>query len=110
MADPVQITDTNFAAEVLQNDRVVLASFWAEWNTPSQKLLDTLQTVATDLSNQVKIAAVNIDEASATVSECRVLNVPTMMAFKNGLPVVTLTGTPTAAAIKKAIAPFLPPE
>ena len=84
MAKPVQITDTNFRAEVLQNDRVVLTSFWSEWNTPSQKLLDTLQKVATELAEQVKVTAANSDEAPATVPEYRWLNVPAVVAFKNG--------------------------
>jgi len=110
MAEPVQITDTNFDAEVLQNDRVVLANFWAEWRADSQKLLDTLQKISTDLKGDVKIAAVNIDEAPATVSTYRVLNVPTIIAFKNRLPVVTMEGAITASSIKKQIQPYLPPE
>ncbi len=110
MAEPVQITDTNFDAEVLQNDRVVLANFWAEWRDASKKQLDTLQKIAADLGDDVKIAAVNIDEAPATVSAYRVLNVPTIIAFKNRLPVVTMEGEITASSIKKQIKPYLPPE
>ncbi len=110
MAEPVKITDINFDAEVLKNDRVVLAGFWAEWNETSKKMLDTLQKVADDLAGDVKLVTVDIDEAPATVSAYGVLKVPTVIAFKNGLDVLTIAGKATATEIEKKIKPYLPPE
>ena len=110
MAEPVQITDINFDAEVLKNDRVVLAGFWAEWSDASKKMLDTLQKVADNLADDVKLVTVNIDEAPATVSAYQVLRVPTVIVFKNSLAVVTIAGKATPAEIEKKVKPYLPPE
>ena len=110
MAEPVKITDTNFDAEVLKNDRVVLAGFWAEWSETSKKMLETLQKVADDLADDVKYVTVNIDEAPATVSAYQVLKVPTTVAFKNSLPVFSVEGKATTTDIKKKLNPYLLPE
>ncbi len=110
MTEPVKITDINFDAEVLKNDRVVLAGFWAEWSGASKKMLDTLQKVADDLPADVKFVMVDIDEAPATVSAYKVLKVPTTIAFKNGLPVFSVVGKATASEIKKKLEPYLLPE
>ncbi len=110
VADSVKIIDTNFDAEVLKNDRVIIAGFWAEWNEPSKKMLDTLKKVADDFTGDVKLVTVDIDKAPATVSTYRVLNVPTMAAYKNGVVVATIEGKASASEIKKTLKPFLPPE
>lgn len=92
MAKPVQITDTNFSAEVLQNDVIVLAGFWSEWRAASKKLMDTLVSVADENADVVKVVSLNIDQTPRTAANYAVLSVPTFIAFKNGQAIVRLEG------------------
>ena len=92
MTEPVQITDTNFNAEVLQNDVIVLAGFWSDWSSASKKLMDTLVNVANENADVVKVVSLNIDQTPRTAAEYAVLKVPTFIAFKNGQAIVKLDG------------------
>jgi len=92
MIEAVQITDTNFNAEVLQNDIIVLAGFWSEWQTASKKLMDTLVSVANENADVAKVVSLNINQAPRTTAKYAVLNVPTFIAFKNGQAIAKLDG------------------
>ncbi len=108
MAEPVQVTDITFDAEVLKNDLIVLASFWSEWSTPSKKMTALLENVAKKFTATIKLVALNIDEAPRTTSAYGVLNVPTVIVFRNSQPVETIVGPTTQKEIEKKISPYLP--
>ncbi len=103
MIEAVQITDTNFNAEVLQNDVIVLAGFWSEWRSESKKLMDTLLSVANENADVVKVVSLNIDQAPRTTAKYAVLKVPTFIAFKNGQAMVKLDGKIPKKDVEKSI-------
>ena len=78
------ITDASFDAEVLKNDLIVITHFWAEWRSPCKKVKSLLATLAPKYASQVKIVNLDIDENPNTTSKYEVLNIPTVLVFKNG--------------------------
>lgn len=107
MATPVTVTDASFDAEVLKSDLIVVTDFWAEWSSPCQKIAPILDQLATEFEAQVKVAKLDIDTNPTAVSSYAVLNVPTVIVFKNGQPVERLTGPASKQEFVDAIKPYL---
>ncbi len=79
-----EFTDANFAAEVLQGDKPVLVDFWAPWCGPCKMIGPIVEKLAKDLSGQVKIGKLNVDENPQIAQEYGVMSIPTLLLFKGG--------------------------
>ena len=86
MAAPniVNLTQENFAAEVLKASTPVLVDFWAEWCGPCKMIAPVLDELATEYAEQVKIGKVNIDQQQALAAEYGVRAIPTLLLFHKG--------------------------
>ncbi len=80
----VTVTDESFERDVLQASGPVLVDFWAEWCGPCKQIGPALDQISEELSDEVTVAKVNIDESPTTPSRYGVRGIPTMMLFKNG--------------------------
>ena len=80
----VAVTDESFEKDVLQADHPVLVDFWAEWCGPCKQIAPALEQISDELSGQVTIAKLNIEESPTTPSRYGVRGIPTMMLFKGG--------------------------
>src|SRR4051794_24132092 len=86
MASPniVDLTQANFAQEVLQSSTPVLVDFWAEWYGPCKMIAPILGELADEYDGRVKIAKVNIDEQQGLAAEYGVRAIPTLLLFHQG--------------------------
>ena len=80
----VKVTDESFERDVLNADHPVLVDFWAEWCGPCKQIAPALDQISEELSGQITIAKVNIEDSPTTPSRYGVRGVPTMMLFKDG--------------------------
>jgi thioredoxin 1 len=80
----VKVTDESFEKDVLQASGPVLVDFWAEWCGPCKQIAPALEQIADELSGNVTVAKLNIEESPTTPSRYGVRGIPTMMLFKGG--------------------------
>jgi len=84
MKPTVEINEENFENEVLRSNQPVLVDFWAEWCGPCKMLAPVLDEIATEQSDRVKVAKVNLDENPALAERYQITAVPTLLYFANG--------------------------
>jgi len=85
----------------------VLVDFWAEWCAPCRMTTPVLEAFARDQAGQIKIVKLNIDQNPATANQFNVRSIPTLILFKNGLPIETMIGAMSASALRERLNPHL---
>jgi len=78
------VTDDSFEADVLGAEEPILIDFWAEWCGPCHQIAPALEEIATEMSDKVTVAKLNIDENPMTPSKYGVRGIPTLILFKGG--------------------------
>lgn len=98
------ITDNNFNQSVSENS-LILIDFWAEWCGPCKKLGPILDEVSQETG--LLVGKLNVDENEEKTLEYGVSSIPTMVLFKDGLPVHTVIGAMPKHKILKELAEWL---
>ena len=84
MSDLQQVNSESFDKEVLKSQKPVLVEFGAVWCQPCRILEPVLEELAKEWGETVKVAKLDVDEATQLTMNYQVLSVPTTMLFKNG--------------------------
>lgn len=89
---PVNVTDANFQAEVLNSDLPVLVDFWAAWCGPCRMMGPVIDEIAGEYEGKLKVCKMNVDENPNTPTKYGIMSIPTLILFKDGAPVKKLIG------------------
>jgi thioredoxin 1 len=85
MADNIlHLKDSDFDKAITEAKGVALVDFWAQWCMPCKMIAPVLEAVANDFAGKVTIAKIEVDEAGETASRFNVMNIPTLIFFKDG--------------------------
>ena len=88
----VNVTDTNFVAEIEQAKGLALVDFWAVWCGPCQAIAPVIEQLAEQMAGKVKFAKLDTDTNQNTAVRFNVRSIPTVMFFKDGRHVDTVIG------------------
>jgi thioredoxin 1 len=87
-----EVTDADFAGQVLGADLPVLVEFTADWCPPCRQMAPVLSALAAEESGRLKVVQLNVDHNPGTTNAYKVLSMPTFMVFQGGEPVKSMVG------------------
>jgi thioredoxin 1 len=79
----IVINDEKFETEVLKAEQPVLAYFWAPWCGPCKLVAPSVDWIAANYSDRLKVVKMEIDPNPLTVKQYKVEGVPAFRLFKN---------------------------
>ena len=102
----IEVTDSNFQAEVLESDTAVLVDFWAPWCGPCRVIAPSLEEINEEREN-LRVVKLNVDENQVTSARYDVMSIPTLILFKNGQPANRIIGALPKKRLVQELEPAL---
>ena len=103
MTKPRELTDANFQSEVLDSDQLVLVDFWAAWCGPCRAVGPTIDKLAEQYADTVKVGKLNVDDNPQASAKFGIQSIPAVLLFKDGKVVETLVGVQSKERYEQAI-------
>ena len=107
MSEPFEATDDNWEAQVLESELPVLVDFWAEWCGPCKAIAPTLEELAGDYGERLKVVKVDIDENQQKAQQYNIRSIPQLLLFKDGNEVDRIIGAVPKSQLTEKIEPHL---
>jgi thioredoxin 1 len=97
------VTDDNFDAEVKQSEKLTLVDFWAEWCGPCKMIAPTIDELAEQYNDQLKVCKMDVDSNQRTAQEYAVRSIPSLLFFKGGEVIETVVGAVPKQRLEEVI-------
>ena len=107
MANAAAVTDASFETEVLKSSVPVLVDFWAAWCGPCKMIAPTVDQLASEYAGKLKVMKLDVDANMEISTRYSVLNIPTLLLFKDGQVVEKMVGALPKPAMLAKIPPHI---
>jgi len=98
-----EITDANFEQEVLNNDKIAVVDFWAEWCGPCRMVGPIIEQMAEEYEGKALIGKVDVDNNPNVAMKYGIRSIPTILYIKNGEVVDKQIGAASKPALVKKL-------
>ena len=102
-----ELTTENFVQEVLNSSVPVLVDFWAAWCMPCRMIAPVLEEISQTYDGRCKVLKLNVDDAVEVATKFGVMNIPTLIFFKDGSEFSRISGVVPKGAITEKIEEML---
>ena len=79
---------------VSDSETPVIVDFWADWCGPCKSMEPMLEEMSDLMGGKLKFVKVNVDDDRELAIRFQVKTLPTLLIFREGRPVDTITGAP----------------
>lgn len=107
MSAAQDVTEQNFEELVLKSDIPVMVDFWAEWCGPCKMLTPTVDAIAEELADKLKVYKLDVQTSASIASKYGVASIPTLIIFKGGEQVERIVGLQSKQNIISKLEPQL---
>ena len=80
----IEVNENNFQQEVLDSTIPVLVDMWAPWCMPCRMVAPTVEKIAQDNSDKLKVCKLNIDNNQNLAARYNIQGIPALLIFKDG--------------------------
>ncbi len=107
MPNEITLTDREFENTISNSDKPVLVDFWAPWCGPCRFVGPILSEIAVERATDLKVGKLNVDDNPVVSQKFGISSIPTLILFKNGLPIERIVGAMPKDMLMKYIEPHL---
>lgn len=99
----VLITDQNFGNEVKESTVPVLVDFGADWCMPCKMIAPLVGEVSQEYKGKLKVGKMDVDNNTGIATDLGIMNIPTLIIFKNGEELDRIVGVISKNQLKEKI-------
>ncbi len=99
----LEVSDTSFESEVLQNKLPVLVDFWAPWCSPCHQISPLVEKLAKEYAGRIGFCKLNVDDNPLAAGKFQVQSIPLLLFFKDGKVIEQSLGVVQESVIRSKL-------
>ena len=99
----LELTDQNFNSLVLDDSKIAVIDFWAQWCGPCKTVSASIDALANEYEGQVLIGKVDVDTNPNLTLKYGVRNMPTILYIKDGKVVDKQVGSTSKMILEEKL-------
>lgn len=101
------LSEEQLKQQITSSSLPLIVDFGAEWCQPCKRLDPILEELAGAWQGKAAIVRIDVETAPEITMQYQIMNLPTVMLFKNGSPVQSISGLQTRQKLTDLFEPYL---